>query len=284
MIKMFKKLSIVLIVALFTITINAQEKTTEETSKWKKKGNISFLLNQSSFSNWIAGGDNTISGNLGINYDFNYTNKDLTWDNKLILAYGINNVKGNGTRKTDDRFEFNSLVGKKAKGNWSYSMFLNFKTQFTNGYDYTQTPKVKTSAFLAPGYLSFGPGMLWKKSDNFKINLAPITSKITMVSDEFSGLYGTDLGKNTRYEFGFNASLNHKTTVMENITMENILNVYSNYLENPQNIDIDYQLSFVMQINKYLSTNLNFHTIVDDNATSRVQFKEVFGLGVNYIF
>ena len=39
-----------------------------------------------------------------------------------------------------------------------------------------------------------------------------------------------------------------------------------------------------MQINKYLSTNLNLHTIVDDNASSKVQFKEVFGLGVNYIF
>ena len=281
---MIKRISIALLLVILTSTVSAQEKPIENTSNWKKKGNISFLLNQSSFSNWIAGGDNTVAGNLGINYDFNYAKNDLTWDNKLILAYGINNVKGNGTRKTDDRFEFNSLVGKKAKGNWSYSMFLNFKTQFTNGYDYTKTPKVKTSAFLAPGYLSFGPGMLWKKSDNFKINLAPITSKITMVSDEFSGQYGTDLGKNTRYEFGFNGSLNYKATVMENITMENILNVYSNYLESPQNIDIDYQLSFVMQINKYLSTNLNLHTIIDDNASSKVQFKEVFGLGVNYIF
>lgn len=275
---------ITLLVILFAITIQAQEKKETPKSTWKKNGNISFLVNQSSFSNWVAGGDNTVSGNLGINYDFNYTKGSLTWDNKLILAYGLNNVKGNGTRKTDDRFEFNSLVGKKAKGNWSYSFFLNFKTQFTNGYDYKQIPKVKTSAFLAPGYLSFGPGMLWKKSDNFKINLAPITSKITMVSDEFSGKYGTDLGDNTRYEFGFNASLNHKTTLMENVTMENIFNIYSNYLDTPQNIDIDYQLSFVMQINKYLSTNLNFHTIVDDNASSKVQFKEVFGLGVNYIF
>ena len=126
--------------------------------------------------------------------------------------------------------------------------------------------------------------MLWKKSNNFKINLAPLTSKITMVSDEFSVLYGTDLGKNTRYELGFNGSLNHKTTVMENITMENIVNVYANYLDKPQNMDLDYQLNFVMQINKYLSTNLNFHAIVDDNATSKMQFKEVFGLGVNYIF
>jgi hypothetical protein len=275
---------ITVFVLLFTLTIQAQEKKESTKSTWKKNGNISFLVNQSSFSNWIAGGDNTVSGNLGINYDFNYTKGNLTWDNKLILAYGLNNVKGNGTRKTDDRFEFNSLVGKKAKGNWSYSFFLNFKTQFTNGYDYSKTPKVKTSAFLAPGYLSFGPGLLWKKSDNFKINIAPITSKITLVSDEFSGKYGTDLGDNTRYEFGFNASLNHKTTLMENVTMENILNVYSNYLDIPQNIDIDYQLSFVMQIKKYLSTNLNFHTIVDDNASSKVQFKEVFGLGVNYLF
>ena len=280
---MIKKFSFALIL-LVAIQTQAQEKTDKPTSNWKKTGNISFLVNQSSFSNWVSGGDNTISGNLGINYDFNYSKDNTTWDNKLIVAYGINNVKGNGTRKTDDRIEFNSLYGKKASGNWSYSFFLNFKTQFTNGYDYKTTPKTKTSAFLAPGYLSFGPGMLWKKSDNFKINLSPLTSKITMVSDEFSGKYGTDLGKNTRYEFGFNASLNYKTTLMENITMENILNMYSNYLDTPQNIDIDYQLNFVMQINKYLSTNLNFHTIVDDNATSKVQFKEVFGLGVNYIF
>ena len=280
---MMKKITIALLL-MATALIQAQDKTDTSTSNWKKTGTISFLLNQSSFSNWISGGENTISGNLGLNYDFNYAKGNTTWDNKLILAYGINNVKGNGTRKTDDRFEFNSLYGRKATGNWSYSFFLNFKTQFTDGFDYKKTPKVKTSAFLAPGYLSFGPGMWWKKSDNFKINLAPLTSKITMVSDEFSGQYGVDLGKNTRYEFGFNGSLNYKTTIMENITMENIFNLYSNYLDKPQNIDIDYQLNFVMQINKYLSTNLNLHTIVDDNATSKTQFKEVFGLGVNYKF
>jgi len=271
-------------ILLLAISANSQEKVENQKKEWKKNGNITFLVNQSSFSNWIAGGDNTVSGNLGLNYDFNYVNGDLTWDNKLIFAYGINNVKGTGSRKTDDKFEFNSLVGKKATGKWSYSFYVNFKTQLTNGYDYSQTPKEKTSAFLAPGYLSFGPGMLWKKSDSFKMNFSPLASKLTIVSDEFSGKYGTDIGKNTRYELGFNASLNHKTTLMENVTMENIVNFYSNYLENPLNLDVDYQLNFVMQINKYLSTNLNFHTIVDDNATSKIQFKEVFGLGVNYLF
>ena len=71
---------------------------------------------------------------------------------------------------------------------------------------------------------------------------------------------------------------------MENVTMENIFNAYTNYLEDPQNIDINYQVNFVMQINKYLSTNLNLHMIMDENATGRLQFKQLFGLGVNYIF
>ena len=279
-----KKLLFTSIMLFSMITLSAQEEQNENPSNWKKKGAISFLLNQSSFSNWIAGGDNSVAGNLGLNYDFNYHKDGITWDTKVMLAYGLTNTKANGTRKTDDRMEINSLVGKKAAKNWSYSFFLNFRTQFTDGFDYSKEPKQKTSAFLAPGYLSFGPGMYWKKSDNFKINIAPITSKITMVSDEFSGQYGTEVGKNTRYEFGFNSSIMYKGTLMENVTMEHIFSLYANYLDKPQNIDIDYQINIVMQINKYLSTNLNLHTIVDDNASSKVQFKEVFGLGINYIF
>ena len=38
---------------------------------WKKKGNFSFLFNQSNFNDWIAGGEDNLSGNLSINYDLN---------------------------------------------------------------------------------------------------------------------------------------------------------------------------------------------------------------------
>lgn len=273
------------IVLLFVgFTTIAQEQKQDSVSNWKKAGTFTFLFNQSSFSNWIAGGENAVSGTLGINYDFNYAKDAWTWDNKIITKYGISNISGTGTRKTDDFFEFNSLVGKKKSEFWSYSFFLNIRSQFTTGYDYSTTPKTETSSFFAPGYVTFGPGMVYKKSDNFKVNLAPVTSKMTFVSNQFAGQYGTDPGKTSRYELGFYTSVYYKTTLMENVTMENIFNAYTNYLEDPQNIDINYQLNFVMQVNKYLSTNLSFHTIIDDNASSRTQFKEVFGLGVNYIF
>lgn len=71
---------------------------------------------------------------------------------------------------------------------------------------------------------------------------------------------------------------------MKNISMENIFAIYSNYLEKPQNIDIDYTMNLVMKINDFFSTNLNVQTVYDDNAYSGFQIREVFGLGVNYSF
>jgi hypothetical protein len=154
---------------------------------WKKKGNFSFLFNQSNFNNWIAGGEDNLSGNLSINYDFNYKKNDLTWDNKVLASYGLLQTKNaDFEKKTDDRFEFNSVLGKKAFGNWYYSLFLNFRTQFTKGYVYgkdDQGKEIRTefTNVLSPGYLTFGPGMFWKKNDNFKLNFAPLTSKLTFV-------------------------------------------------------------------------------------------------------
>ena len=262
----------------------SQEKNDSIPAQWKFTGQFTFLFNQSNFSNWKAGGDNTIAGNFGVDYDFNYKNGGLNWDNRIRTVYGLSNIKGQGFRKNSDRFEYNSLLGKKTKNNWFLSFFLNFKTQFSKGFDYKPIPKVAISDFFAPAYLSFGPGMLWKKSDNIYVNIAPASARFTFVSDEFSGKYGVDQGENYKFDLGFSLSAYYKLTLMKNVTLENIFALYSNYLENPQNIDIDYQMNFDLLINKYLSMNIKFHVIVDDNASKQVQFKEIFGLGVKYMF
>ena len=106
-----KKFSLLL---LFVVSgVFAQETATDSTKHWTRKGVFTFLANQSSFSNWQAGGQNNFAGNVGINYDFNYKNGDWNWDNKIILAYGLTKIKGADTQKTDDRIELNSLLGKK---------------------------------------------------------------------------------------------------------------------------------------------------------------------------
>ena len=269
-----------------TVTTIAQETTIDTTKHWSRKGVFTLLANQSSFDNWLAGGQNNFAGNANINYDFNYKNGDWNWDNKIIAAYGLTKIKGADTQKTDDRIELNSLLGKKASGNWYYSAFLNFKTQMDTGLDpATQTTKI--SHFFSPAYFQFGPGMLWKKSDNLKVNIAPATSKLIVVHSHFTELgssFGVEQGETTRYELGASVNGYYKFNLMENVSVENTLNFYSNYLEDAQNVDIDYQLNIVMKINKYLTSNFAFQTIYDDNAFRGFQTKQIIGLGVNYGF
>ena len=271
---------------LIVSSLFAQETATDSTKHWTRKGVFTFLANQSSFSNWQAGGQNNFAGNVGVNYDFNYKNGDWNWDNKIIASYGLTKIKGADTQKTDDRLEFNSLLGKKASGYWFYSAFFNFKTQMDAGLD-PATQTVRISHFFSPAYFQFGPGMLWKKSDNLKVNIAPATSKLIMVHKhftEFGSSFGVEQGETSRYELGAAVNGYYKFKLMENVSVENTLNFYSNYLEEPQNVDIDYQLNIVMKINKFLSTNFAFQTIYDDNAFRGFQTKQVVGLGLNYGF
>lgn len=280
---------------IITNTEKAVKKIADTTSNgWKRKGNIIFLFNQSNFNNWLAGGENNMSGNIGVNYDFNYKKDNLTWDNKVIASYGLLQTKNSDfQKKTDDRFEFNSVLGKKAVGHWYYSFFLNFRTQFAKGYDYDKDANGKETReeytnIFSPGYLTFGPGMFWKKSDNLKVNFAPLTSKVTIVDRNFTrpnqAYFGVEEGESLRYELGFYTSAYYKLDLITNVSMENVLNLYTNYLEDPQNVDIDYTLTVVMRINRYLTTNLVVQTIYDDNAFQGFQTRQIFGLAANYGF
>lgn len=260
------------------------KKTDSIPKKWNTITKLTFILNQSTFSNWAAGGTNTVAGNVNINYEFNYKKKNWNWDNKITSAYGLSYIDKQGVRKTDDRLEYNSLLGYKSKRDWFFSFYNNLKTQYTRGYDYKKTPVLAISDLFSPAYLSFGPGMLWKKSDNEFVNIAPSSSRFTFVSEEFSGKYGVDEGETTSFGLGFNLSSYYKFSITETLTMENILALYADYLDNPQNVDVDYQVNFLVKISDYFSTNLGFHTIIDDNASSRIQFRQLFGLGVNYVF
>jgi hypothetical protein len=267
-------------------TEEAAAKVTDKTPNgWKKGGTFTLLANQATFNNWTAGGQSNVSGSIGINYDFNYKKNEWSWDNKLLIGYGLTKIKDQELQKSDDRLIFNSLAGKKASGYWYYSLFFNFKTQFDTGVDATSGYRI--SHFFSPAYFQFGPGMMWKKSDNLKVNFAPATSKLIMVHKhftEFGESFGVKQGETMRYEFGAAINGYYKFKLGENITVENILNLYSNYLDKPQNVDIDYTLNVNMKINKYLSTNFAFQTIYDDNAFSGFQTRQIIGLGLNYGF
>jgi len=266
--------------------------------KWKNSGNALFLVNQSSFSNWTSGGQSSISGTLKIDYNFNYSDNGWDWDTKVISNFGLNKISGSDfLKKTDDRIEINSVLGKKFNndiiGRWSYSSFFNFQTQFAKGYrfgnDANGNPnRTEKSRFFSPATIQLGVGMYWKKSKDLWVNVAPMTGKLILVNRRFTEnlnenqtYFGVKKGGNSRFELGASVRSYYKSEIFENVTMENRLSLYSDYLDRPQNIDFDCTFNFIMKVNQYVSTNLIFQFVYDDNEIRRLQIREVLGVGLN---
>jgi hypothetical protein len=271
----------------------------DTTRTWTIHGQNTILINQSSFSNWSAGGVNSVAANVVFDYDFDYKKDKWSWDNKVILGYGLSKENGYGWRKNDDRIILNSLLGYRAAKNWLYTFYANFQTQFTNGYAYNGVERTLISAPFAPAYLTFGPGFAYKKSDNLRVNLSPLASRFTIVqNDSLSsiGSFGVKPGNKSLYEFGASIDAYYKVNLMPNIALENILKLYSDYLDKPMNVYADYSANLFMKVNKFVTVNAGVELISDPNAKipfqnngitdyhSALQVKQIFGAGLTYKF
>ena len=293
---MKKRGMLLIICMLFAIGSQGQEQEVDSTKVegWKKSGLTSLIVNQTAFSNWVSGGENSIAATLSVDYNIHYYKNGWSWDTKIIGSFGINkNSDSKYFKKIDDRIEINSLIGKKFIEKFSFSSFLNFKTQFAKGFKYSNPSedveiKEETTRFLSPAYLQIGVGVYWKENNSLWVNMAPITGRLILASKKFTDnlengeeYFGVPKGEISRFELGASISAFYKFEVIENIQLEQRINLYSDYLEQAENIDIDYTITAFMKINDYLSTNLIMQCFYDDNAIKKVQLREVFGLAIN---
>lgn len=291
---MKKILRLILALVLSTSVATAQEQAPED-GPWKNGGNFALNFSQSSLTNWAAGGQNAIAFNAFFNYFADYTKGKSLWETRLDLAYGLTKEGKTDFRKNDDKIDFSSKYGLQASKSLYYSALLNFKSQFTKGYNYPDDSTI-ISRFLAPGYLSAGLGLDWKPKEYFSFYISPATARWIIVSDQDlsdQGAFGVEPGETLRTEFGAAARIEFLKDIVKNVNFKTKLELFSNYLDEPQNIDVYWDVMIVMTINKYLSASLNTTLAYDDNIDitdndgntgPRTQFKEVLGVGLTYGF
>lgn len=257
---------------------------------WNTKTTATLNFSQVSLTNWAAGGKSSMSGLFMLNYNANYKKNKLSWDNAFDLRYGFIKQNEDDARKSDDLIDISSKLGYKADGKWNYAGMLSFKSQFAPGYDYGIEPKKQISKFMTPGYFTLALGMDYK-TDGLSVLLAPLAGKFTFVSDDDlsnEGAFGVDPGKKSRAELGATIKIDYVKEVMKNVTLDTKLGLFSNYLHNPQNIDVDWKVQFNLKVNDYLSANLITHMIYDDDikieGSPKLQFMESFGVGLTFKF
>ncbi len=266
----------------------------ENSDDWTKGGEATLLFNQTSFSEWVSGGENSISLSFHADYDLNYEKNGWKWDTKFLGDFGLTKISGSKfLRKTNDRFDLQSLLGKSFSERWSYSTVFGVKTQFAKGFTYGENDdgkEVKTlkTQFFSPVYIQLGVGLYWKKDDKLWVNIAPFTQRLTLVSRKFTmnltegkEYFGVKKGENHRFELGASVSAFYSFTPMENLELEQRLGLYSDYLGKAENVDLDYLISAKMKVNEKISTNLIIQLVYDDNAVQKLQTRQIFGIGVN---
>ncbi|MFO7935574.1 MAG: DUF3078 domain-containing protein [Bacteroidales bacterium] len=285
-----------------TCTLYAQEPADADTL-WKYNGTTSLNFSQLSLTNWAAGGENSISGNGLVQLSGDYDNGQTRWDNDLVLGYGLIRQGDDPVRKSDDRLDLSSKFGYRASEKWLYSGLLGFRTQFAEGYDNPgEEDRNKISNWMSPGYLNLSLGMDFQPDEHTAILIAPLAGKMTFVLDEDlseTGSFGLDPGEKARAEFGAYLKFSYENEILKNVLLSTKVDLFSNYLERPQDIDVNWDLLITFMVNEYISAKLMTQLIydrdilfgsdtdgdgVDDTFEPRVQFKELFGLGLTYSF
>lgn len=302
---MKKTLLYLFILVCFAQTTQAQNDTSlaSDTSLWKKGGLTSLGVSQSSFTNWAAGGISNTNVTSLISLYANRMVAESSWENNLDLGFGIQKIAGADFRKSEDRIELNSKYGRKINDKLNYSVLLNFRSQFAQGFNYTDTSVVYVSNFLAPSFTTLSAGLDYKPVAGLSIYFSPITGKITTVIDDQlsnQGAYGVDTGKKVRLEFGALASVKYQKIFKNNIQLKSKLDLFGNF-ENMQAIDVNWENIFAFQITKLLTVSLTSTLLYDQDILiakqveqspgvmvvenkPRTQFKQVFALGFTYKF
>jgi hypothetical protein len=282
---------------------------------WKYRSEAAFALNQAALSNWVKGGEGSISTSLDITGYANYDNKSLkiTSNNFARLKYGLIASGDNGVRKNLDLFETNSKLNHKAFGKVDFSAILLFKTQVSKGFNYTKyklngkdrDTAILVSRVMNPAIITVGIGLDYKPNKTTSINFSPFSYKGTFVHDTAridQTKYGILKGRRSLNEPGASFMITNEYKPLKTVTIINRLQLFTNYINHPQNIDIDWEMIVTANLNWFTDVRFNTHLIFDDDTktvvldkdknivmdggkprkTARTQFKEL--LGFSFIF
>jgi len=285
----------------------------DTTKKWDVGGLISVAFSQASFTNWAAGGQNSIGLASQAPLHANYKNGKFSWLNDVELGYGFQQIDGQPMQKTTDQLEATSSVGYRAFDHMSVSFLTNFQSQFQPGYTNTADTQ-KISDFMAPAYWILAAGLTYSPNKALMVFVSPITARFTFVEDQTladEGDFGVTPavydtaghkiknGKRELTEVGAYIKANYSKEIVKNITLTTNVELFSNYLKDPQNIVVNWTTFIQFKVNKLFSATINTQLIYDNNTLipiyqdingvntivgkgPRTQFKDVLGIGLAY--
>lgn len=283
------KICLVLILFCLGLSMQANADDTDSVRHWSAKNSIISSAEQTSLSNWSAGGFSSFAFSNFYKGFFNFKKNKVQWDTGVELAYGMiwQNKTGNGFsdkenkfQKSDDKIEVNSVFSYKMYGNWNYSGLMNLKSQFDEGF---KDDKLIAAPF-SPIILTSSLGLEYKQK-SFSLLLSVLTGKTTIVEDNrLAGnkIFGfEEEDQRALFSLGSYAKFLFQKDVFKNVNLIVKLDFYYDYNKSSLlDTDISTEVFVNMKINKYLTAFVSFQAIMDKDFNSTLQYKERMGFSI----
>lgn len=261
---------------------------------WQKGLLYNLTFSQASLSNWSAGGDKfSLSVASVLNLFAKYKKGKSSWDNTFDFNLGYVNSTSLGSRKNDDRFDLVSKFGHSISPKSNLAFLSNLRSSFFKGYTYEGSKRNFTSNFMSPGYLLASAGFDVQPSKALSLFFSPVTARWVFVTDPIlsaKGLYGVKPGEKSNLEVGAFATVNFLKEIAPNVVYKTKLDLFSNYRNNPQNVDFFMSNILSVKLSKVFNVTWGVDLIYDDdarlfgdnNTSPALQFKSLIGLGIQF--
>jgi Protein of unknown function (DUF3078) len=259
---------------------------------WSKGGIFTFAVAQGGSQNWASGAEKfSLSVNSFLNLYANRSKGRKFWDNNLTASYGMLNTESQGVRKNDDRIDLYSKWGYQLKKKFALSVIGNFRTQFSDGFDYNYLGnglKRRTSGLFAPASVLIAPGAEWRPCKSFNVFLSPASARWMIVTNApysyyydatngqkpdgsietpLANFYNVDPTRNVRFDLGAFASINFSKEICKNLFYITRADLYSDYLNRrPDNVDVFWINAFTFKVNKFINVTYNLDIVYDDDV------------------
>jgi len=293
-------------------TTFAQDKKEEVKDGWKYGAGLGLDFAQLlQFNPKVGAGQDKIGFGGAFNTFANLKRGRLAWDNKAALQLGVIRF-GSGTsaltggdgvpyQKSIDQLRLESKAGYSIKegSKYFYAADFTFLSQLTPSYSqdgkvfYTKEVEggALFSKLFSPATITFSLGMDYKHSDKLSFFYSPIGLKTIIVNDDdlaALGIHGNEVTKdanglitdfkNSDFQVGSMLKGAYADKFLnDRLQVTSSLSLFSNYLNEPQNIDVDWNNEFAIEIFKGLQLSLLLNVFYDHDVKVQVTDYDAVG-------
>ena len=239
------------------------------------------------------------------------------WDNNLafnfavqklgqgVLPPGFNADERLPYQKSIDELRVASQYSREfAEGNpFGYGIETTFLTQLLPTFQDSSGRNIlkdidgnnearPIGRFLSPATFTVSPGVTYRPDDHFDALLSPASYKTIFIRDaDVAGVRGPDgrrlydyidpddEGRRSLQQFGASLRANYANTFLrgDRLLVKSTLGLFSNYLDEPQNVDLDWRTELGLEIVDGLTVTLNATLFYDDDVPVQISNYDLVG-------